>query len=469
MQQYRTWSKEVISFLNDLIATMHPDEDWVKDAQKLINTEPVSAPSVEKRGVEQVLINGIEKMISLLEGNASPEGHHATTIGRESIEKVKKSKAAGSSQLSVPQEEDEDEALIKRLKQTAKSLKNYGKALEALKDAFYPELPVSAPSVPTPKDLEKEATEAGKEYVMKHSPIVGHVGVATCVFSDGYIAGYEAKASALSSVQPQSEGGLQWVKEALDKLTELAMREERDWQLCHEHGTPYDKNPAIPKLKEEIVAAFFPQHQCEGGLQWVSLLRRAFVYIEMLQEDNIHDPSVGLRRDQELEDLYAELKKNMDASPSTANTEEERLNKEITGFDTVAERVAYDEGYSANQKVMMQWIEKWDGSTNSTLGELLDRKFKELNTEEGADKWTPEEIQGLENQIELLEGRVYELSNQLEASKEQQIYFAEWAGAEGFHYADGCWYEGVGFSREVGGTEKLHQRYELFLTETKQQ
>lgn len=40
------WCSEVISFLNDLISALPPEDDWVNDAQKLIDTEPVSAPSV---------------------------------------------------------------------------------------------------------------------------------------------------------------------------------------------------------------------------------------------------------------------------------------------------------------------------------------------------------------------------------------------------------------------------------------
>ncbi len=262
---------------------------------------------------------------------------------------------------------------------------------------------VSAPSVPTPKDLEKEATEAGKEYVMKHSPIVGHVGVATCVFSDGYIAGYEAKASALSSVQPQSEGGLQWV--------------------CATDEVPSNDTP-IPVKIDGIyrIGNFFYERgdiafYVRGGADWV-IPKEKFSGIFWLKES---------------------------ASPSTANTEEGATITKEEILRKVKDSFAQVRGFT-------DW-EQFAKKHKAISVEVVD----EIARYYGAKLHCCIEEEGV----------LYETN--CCASKEQQIYFAEWAGAEGFHYADGCWYEGVGFSREVGGTEKLHQRYELFLTETKQQ
>lgn len=52
--------------------------------------------------------------------------------------------------------------------------------------------------------------------------------------------------------------------------------------------------------------------------------------------------------------------------------------KKVTGWDTYAEYRAYDLGREHEQKVFMDWIEKWDGSDNSQLGWLLKKKFTEL-------------------------------------------------------------------------------------------
>lgn len=44
----------------------------------------------------------------------------------------------------------------------------------------------------TEKELTEQATEAGKEYASKYGQIAGGHVTATCVFADGYIAGYSA-------------------------------------------------------------------------------------------------------------------------------------------------------------------------------------------------------------------------------------------------------------------------------------
>lgn len=62
--------------------------------------------------------------------------------------------------------------------------------------------------------------------------------------------------------------------------------------------------------------------------------------------------------------------------------EEQELSEEehekITGHRTPELRQAYEEGYSNAQGVMTAWIQKWDGSTNSAMGEVLMSKFKKL-------------------------------------------------------------------------------------------
>lgn len=50
-------------------------------------------------------------------------------------------------------------------------------------------------------------------------------------------------------------------------------------------------------------------------------------------------------------------------------------NKEITGFWTVAEWGAYELGREHEQKIIMKYIEEWDGSTNSVFGSLMQKNF----------------------------------------------------------------------------------------------
>jgi len=56
--------------------------------------------------------------------------------------------------------------------------------------------------------------------------------------------------------------------------------------------------------------------------------------------------------------------------------------EKITGHRTPELRKAYEDGYSNAQGVMIAWIQKWQGGTNSGLGQLLISKFKELNGKE---------------------------------------------------------------------------------------
>lgn len=51
--------------------------------------------------------------------------------------------------------------------------------------------------------------------------------------------------------------------------------------------------------------------------------------------------------------------------------------KQVTGHDSSKEMIAYEKGREDEQQVITEWIEKWDGSTNSGMGELLNKKFNE--------------------------------------------------------------------------------------------
>jgi hypothetical protein len=48
-----------------------------------------------------------------------------------------------------------------------------------------------------------------------------------------------------------------------------------------------------------------------------------------------------------------------------------RENKEITGFWTVAEWAAYDQGREHGELIYYNFIKNWDGSTNSGMGQIL--------------------------------------------------------------------------------------------------
>lgn len=52
--------------------------------------------------------------------------------------------------------------------------------------------------------------------------------------------------------------------------------------------------------------------------------------------------------------------------------------KEVTGWDTMNEYLAFQKGYEAHEKLMMEWIAKWDGGSNSALGALINAKILAL-------------------------------------------------------------------------------------------
>lgn len=52
--------------------------------------------------------------------------------------------------------------------------------------------------------------------------------------------------------------------------------------------------------------------------------------------------------------------------------------KRITGWDTVEEWGSFQDGQEAQDKVIEEWIQEWDGKRNSRMGEVLYNKFMEL-------------------------------------------------------------------------------------------
>lgn len=69
-------------------------------------------------------------------------------------------------------------------------------------------------------------------------------------------------------------------------------------------------------------------------------------------------------------------------SPSVEKMAEEYDKEEfkrITGHNNHEEMRAYEEGREHEQSTILKWIEKWDGSNNSVLGELLNKKLKANN------------------------------------------------------------------------------------------
>lgn len=58
---------------------------------------------------------------------------------------------------------------------------------------------------------------------------------------------------------------------------------------------------------------------------------------------------------------------------------EEAEYKEITGFDNYKELFAFERGSAYQLGAIFKWIEEWDGSTNSHLGNLLKKKYNQFS------------------------------------------------------------------------------------------
>jgi len=64
-----------------------------------------------------------------------------------------------------------------------------------------------------------------------------------------------------------------------------------------------------------------------------------------------------------------------------ANNEMEDIHadfKQVTGHDSPKEMAAYEKGREDEQQVIIEWIEKWDGSGNSVMGTTLKKVFEKL-------------------------------------------------------------------------------------------
>ncbi len=52
--------------------------------------------------------------------------------------------------------------------------------------------------------------------------------------------------------------------------------------------------------------------------------------------------------------------------------------KEITGFDSMKELASYERGREHESATTLKWIEDWDGTTNSGMGQILMDKYNQL-------------------------------------------------------------------------------------------
>lgn len=63
----------------------------------------------------------------------------------------------------------------------------------------------------------------------------------------------------------------------------------------------------------------------------------------------------------------------------SANLKKRNANiKKHTDHNSLEEWNAYDKGRADEETVITEWIEKWDGKTNSGMGQILTKKFHEL-------------------------------------------------------------------------------------------
>jgi hypothetical protein len=65
------------------------------------------------------------------------------------------------------------------------------------------------------------------------------------------------------------------------------------------------------------------------------------------------------------------------------NNFEELQFEKMTGFKTKEELEAYDRGRIEEERMILEWITKWEGSTNSRMGELLYSKLESINKKTG--------------------------------------------------------------------------------------
>lgn len=72
--------------------------------------------------------------------------------------------------------------------------------------------------------------------------------------------------------------------------------------------------------------------------------------------------------------------KPVDSTPITSEGDGREDYKSITGFNTADARASYEDGCNDKESVIIEWIEKWDGSTNSQLGKLLFDKLTSISS-----------------------------------------------------------------------------------------
>ncbi len=98
-------------------------------------------------------------------------------------------------------------------------------------------------------------------------------------------------------------------------------------------------------------------------------------FVEILSDDNKETGFNSLSKAEEIS-LFLE-------EPKFTIKELQRFlpdakHKSITGWNSQAEYEAYDKGRADEEDVLIAFIEKWTGSTNSALGSLLNSKFKNM-------------------------------------------------------------------------------------------
>ena len=285
--------------------------------------------------------------------------------------------------------------------------------------------PVSAPSVSSSKELMKMASKAAVEYT---ALIATDFMEVKTVFFDGYNSGYKAGISQLS-VQPQSEGGLQWVP--LSKG--YVLPDEEDFLLKFDNGE-------IRRFKEEEQPFAVATH-------------------------------------------YLLLPKT--TSPSTANTADFPEDKWPSKMHTEAntEEGAESVFHVRAETVEEEWNNFWkgivcnpDGSINieQVKKELADFSFVLSQVPKVYCHITGSLLSKVMYQAETVIAKADEYYEQAYEEdresdrkdlKEQQIAFAEWTQSNRWDFYP----LGKYWNKRRGGDKSSTELYELFLTETKQQ
>ncbi len=94
--------------------------------------------------------------------------------------------------------------------------------------------------------------------------------------------------------------------------------------------------------------------------------------IKLLEEKGIGSDWV-----RKWEDTEVEERKNEALQDTVWYTDTEGGQHQVP-MRTPQEEQAWQDGYDTHETVLEEWLDKWDGGSNSALGAQLVRKFKEL-------------------------------------------------------------------------------------------